>query len=176
MNRAMALANTNTISPDNSLSSCGIKKTYNDENQAIQRVMLTIQVDGDGLSRIVPIYEGYALPHAIIRKKKLCYIGLDYELPDGQVITIDSERFCCPEDRCSLPAVYDWYGECCMKIKVVAPPERKYSLDWRAHVGFTLYLPADQDHKGRVRQVRPIHYSQKVLLSFKLSFFSEKKR
>ncbi|KAH0888970.1 hypothetical protein HID58_051399 [Brassica napus] len=164
--------------------------------------MLTIQVDGDGLSRIVPIYEGYALPHAIMcldfegldlthalmkiltergyyftttsereivsdvkrsfatlvfttkqeleKAKTSSGVEKNYELPDGQVITIDSERFCCPEDRCSLPAVYDWYGECCMKIKVVAPPERKYSLDWRAHVGFTLYLPADQDHKGRV--------------------------
>merc|ERR1711890_115068 len=52
-----------------------------------------------------------------------------------------------------------------IKIKIIAPPERKYSVSGRIHPGLPVHLPADVDHQAGVRRVRPIHCPPQVLLN-----------
>merc|ERR1739847_222500 len=136
-----------------------------------------------------------------------------YELPDGNIITLGTERFRCPEVlfqpsfigkeasgihdttfqsimKCDVDIRKDLYGNVVlsggttmfagigermtkeltalapstMKIKVVAPPERKYSVWIGGSILSSLSTLADVDLEGRVRRVWSDHRPQEVLL------------
>merc|ERR1712107_653560 len=52
-----------------------------------------------------------------------------------------------------------------IKIKIIAPPERKFRMDRWLHPGLPVHLPADVDLQAGVRRVWTFHCSPQVLLS-----------
>merc|ERR1711924_753 len=51
-----------------------------------------------------------------------------------------------------------------IKVKIVAPPERKYSVYWGIDPCVSVHLPEHVDQQGGIRRVRPVDRPSEVFL------------